>query len=639
MGNQRVFVERIIAASPVGWRPAGDGRAAALRMRGGPFPSILALALLAPVCGLSQSQTLTLNAPPPSPVASVSAQASTSGTGFFCYWVVAIYPIGKAYPTGPSCVNNAAGTITVNWGPAAAATGYDVLRQATRTLPSGVANSSVAVNVACCSQSDTLGALSSYTVSGASPAQATLRLDNQAGPQAVVVADTPLGFGTSVLKPTTGVTRFANAINWVFEGDSLTAGHGLARSADNTGSCTTSLADATCLDWPSQFVLMSSVRGRVASKTIVATSGATIAIMQARYTASVHPLSPAVTGIPAVLSLWVGANDIAFISPATWEAAVTTYLAAAKVDGFTIIFWTVQRRGDLADSTGVDDSVRLLYNTWIRSQANAGVFDYLVDVDRLMTNPFDLTNFQSDTIHETAAAQYLIARYVNGIFWSDSITLPVLSTDSPQGSGLGNVILNVDAGGNLTTGTKNFFGGWWAGRLATTSADNTFLGWNAGRAVTTQFSNTAVGALAFQTATGSQNTAVGHESANFVSGNNNTCIGFRACFTVVAGANNSALGQGADFAAGTNNAVQLGTGANVRNNSLQFRTITLADDTGVVYLKGFTVGTLLACGSTVPQGGTAFVTDATGPTYNAALTGGGAVVVPVFCDGTIWRSH
>lgn len=35
----------------------------------------------------------------------------------------------------------------------------------------------------------------------------------------------------------------------------------------------------------------------------------------------------------------------------------------------------------------------------------------------------------------------------------------------------------------------------------------------------------------------------------------------------------------------------------------------------------------------------AVVTDATTPTYLGALTGGGSVVVPVFCDGTSWTSH
>lgn len=49
---------------------------------------------------------------------------------------------------------------------------------------------------------------------------------------------------------------------------------------------------------------------------------------------------------------------------------------------------------------------------------------------------------------------------------------------------------------------------------------------------------------------------------------------------------------------------------------------------------GYTVGTLPA--GTV--GMRAYVTDATAPTYNGALTGGGAVTVPVFYNGAAWVS-
>ncbi|MFZ2190089.1 MAG: hypothetical protein WAV48_04875 [Candidatus Magasanikiibacteriota bacterium] len=49
---------------------------------------------------------------------------------------------------------------------------------------------------------------------------------------------------------------------------------------------------------------------------------------------------------------------------------------------------------------------------------------------------------------------------------------------------------------------------------------------------------------------------------------------------------------------------------------------------------GYTVGTLPA--GTI--GMKAHVTDATAPTYLGALTGGGAVVAPVFYDGTTWLS-
>ena len=51
---------------------------------------------------------------------------------------------------------------------------------------------------------------------------------------------------------------------------------------------------------------------------------------------------------------------------------------------------------------------------------------------------------------------------------------------------------------------------------------------------------------------------------------------------------------------------------------------------------GYTVATLPAAGT---AGRMAYVTDATLPTYNAALVGGGAVVVPVFDNGVAWTSH
>jgi hypothetical protein len=51
--------------------------------------------------------------------------------------------------------------------------------------------------------------------------------------------------------------------------------------------------------------------------------------------------------------------------------------------------------------------------------------------------------------------------------------------------------------------------------------------------------------------------------------------------------------------------------------------------------KGYTVATL----PTGVQGDVAFVTDATSPTFLGSLTGGGAVVTPVFYNGTSWVSY
>ena len=52
----------------------------------------------------------------------------------------------------------------------------------------------------------------------------------------------------------------------------------------------------------------------------------------------------------------------------------------------------------------------------------------------------------------------------------------------------------------------------------------------------------------------------------------------------------------------------------------------------------YTVATLPTC-NTAAKGLNAYVTDATSPTYNGTLTGGGAVVVPVFCSGVSWTAH
>lgn len=55
-------------------------------------------------------------------------------------------------------------------------------------------------------------------------------------------------------------------------------------------------------------------------------------------------------------------------------------------------------------------------------------------------------------------------------------------------------------------------------------------------------------------------------------------------------------------------------------------------------LKSYTVSTLPTCGA-ASKGALLFVTDATSPTYNATLTGSGAIVVPAFCNGSAWTAH
>lgn len=74
-------------------------------------------------------------------------------------------------------------------------------------------------------------------------------------------------------------------------------------------------------------------------------------------------------------------------------------------------------------------------------------------------------------------------------------------------------------------------------------------------------------------------------------------------------------------------------GGTINNATIGATTPTTAVVT-TLKTSGYTVATLPA-GTT---GMRAYVTDATTPTYNAALVGGGAVVVPVFYNGTAWVS-
>jgi hypothetical protein len=57
-----------------------------------------------------------------------------------------------------------------------------------------------------------------------------------------------------------------------------------------------------------------------------------------------------------------------------------------------------------------------------------------------------------------------------------------------------------------------------------------------------------------------------------------------------------------------------------------------------VKLAAFTVATLPTCNAGA-AGTVAYVTDATAPTYNASLTGGGAVKALAMCNGSGWTAH
>ncbi len=87
-----------------------------------------------------------------------------------------------------------------------------------------------------------------------------------------------------------------------------------------------------------------------------------------------------------------------------------------------------------------------------------------------------------------------------------------------------------------------------------------------------------------------------------------------------------------------------GSGLNLAGIPYQIGAVTVVDSSrnaAFVSLK-VTPAVLISALPTCNAGaeGTLYgVSDATAPTYNATLTGGGTVHIPVYCDGTNWRSH
>jgi hypothetical protein len=112
-------------------------------------------------------------------------------------------------------------------------------------------------------------------------------------------------------------------------------------------------------------------------------------------------------------------------------------------------------------------------------------------------------------------------------------------------------------------------------------------------------------------------------------------------FTNTAGGNLTiAAGRGTGTAAGgvlnlqTSEPTASGTAAGTLTTRLAISGTAITASKPVI-LQAYTVATLPA--GTV--GMTAYVTDATAPTYLGALTGGGAVTCPVFYNGSAWVSH
>ena len=231
-------------------------------------------------------------------------------------------------------------------------------------------------------------------------------------------------------------------------------------------------------------------------------------------------------------------------------------------------------------------------------------------------------------------------------------------------SGTGNVAVGYQAGYTNSTGNSNTYLGYQTGYSALTATQNTFVGsatgysttgsnntfFGSGISTTTGTANTAVGAYGtlINNTSGSNLVSIGFYSLNAnTSGNNLVAIGREAgrgpspyTNANTTGSNNTYIGYQTVGSANNNTnemvigygAVGLGSNTTVIGNS----STTLTKVFGAIQATTYTVATLPSA-STSGVGARAFVTDALTPVFGSAVTGGGAVAIPVYSDGTNWN--
>jgi len=287
------------------------------------------------------------------------------------------------------------------------------------------------------------------------------------------------------------------------------------------------------------------------------------------------------------------------------------------------------------------------------------------------------TTYPTATIVVSGGAVTSVTLTSNGVGFKDTTTVLTAPAASIGGtgsgfsvpvaslaSGTGNTAVGYQALTADTTGSQNTSVGYQAAYKITTGSYNDAFGYFALGNTTSGQINSAIGRNALQTnITGNNNLALGINSLYTTNANNNTGLGLQALYSNSSGVNNLAVGYYAGYGnasanantTGSNNtyigyqtvgsannntnemvigyqAVGLGSNTTVIGNS----STTLTKAFGVITSTVYTVATLPSA-STSGAGARAFVTDALSPTFGATVTGGGAVNVPVYSDGTNWK--
>jgi lysophospholipase L1-like esterase len=226
-------------------------------------------------------------------------------------------------------------------------------------------------------------------------------------------------------------SEIPNNADFIFEGDSITAGHGGATP------------------WSTFLATMSNFANRgtitnVAVSSSTLNSGATQIV--GRYTSTVKPLidaSVAAGKIPYLIVM-IGINDISLGNVTsgtvdTWFAAYEAYAAQAQTDGAKVVICTVLTRSN---------NTNLMINAVNGRIRQSTVFDACIDTTMVHIDPASTRFTAVDGLHPNTAGNMRLAKYINdemghlgrGVFQStitqDTITWQYSgsNTASPEGT-------------------------------------------------------------------------------------------------------------------------------------------------------------------------------------------------------------
>ena len=189
--------------------------------------------------------------------------------------------------------------------------------------------------------------------------------------------------------------------NYVFEGDSLTAGNALPAGQD----------------YPTAAMLLSWFSGH-GTKYNVAIGGSKLEDLISRYTANVYPRRPTGSINYSYLFVGIGTNNYHLIgtgsgnyaSVTAFMTALEAYWAQAKADGFKVVAMTIPTDGNGAGTFDIYETYRLQINALIMASNTP---DYKYDLASRFPDNYNSTFFISDHVHLTYLSNQLWAIDLN----------------------------------------------------------------------------------------------------------------------------------------------------------------------------------------------------------------------------------